>query len=33
MLHEGGDASKSPMSGFEICEVVSEFGVPLKDVG
>jgi hypothetical protein len=33
MLHEGHDASKNPMSGFEIGEGVSEFGVALKDVG
>ncbi len=33
LLHDGHNASKSPMSGFEIDEVVSEFGVGLKDVG
>jgi hypothetical protein len=33
LLRDGYDASKSPMSGFEIGEVVSEFGVALKDVG
>jgi hypothetical protein len=26
------DVSKSPMSGFEIGEAVSEFGVALKDI-